>query len=48
MESEWFLADDARVEDEAALLKTVTAARVAAVKDRHVVFLCHFVDGSEK
>ena len=48
MEAERFLTDDTWVEDEAALLKAVTAAWVAAVEDRHVVFFCHFVDGCEK
>ena len=48
MESEGFLTDDTWVEDEAALLKAVTAAWVAAVEDRHVVFFGHLVNGCEK
>ena len=48
MEAERFLADHARIEDKAAFLKTITAAWVAAVENRHVVFLCHLVDRSEE
>lgn len=48
MEAEGFLADDARVELEACGLKALAAARMAAVEDRHVVFLCHLVYSCEE
>ena len=48
MESEGFMLNHALVELEAACGKTVSAARVAAVKYRHVVLLGHLVDGGEE
>ena len=42
------MLDDALVELEATGCKAVAAARVTTVKNRHVVLLCHFVDGIEK
>ena len=48
MEAERLVADDPRVETEPACLKTVAAARMAAVQHRHVVFLCHRIDCIEK
>ena len=48
MESEGFMLNHALVELEAACGKAVTAARVAAVKNRHVVLLGHLVDGGEE
>jgi len=48
VEAKRFLTDDARVEDEARRLKTLAAAWVAAVEDRHVVFFSHLVDGCKE
>lgn len=42
------MLDDARVEFESAGCQSVAAARMAAVENRHVVFLGQFVDGIEK
>ena len=42
------MLDDALVELEAAGCKAVARTRMAAVEDRHIVFLCHFVDGIEE
>lgn len=42
------MLDDSFIKFESACCKAVTAAGVAAVEDRHVVLLCHFVDGIEK
>ena len=38
----------ARIELEARSCKTVTRTRVAAVEDRHVVFLSHCIDSIEE
>ena len=48
MESQGLVADDPRVETEPARLEAVTAARMAAVEDRHVISLGHGVDGVEE
>ena len=48
METERFVLNDAAVELETALLKTLAAARVAGIENRHVVFLRHFVDGCKE
>ena len=48
METERFMLNHALVELEAAGGKAVTAARVAAVKYRHVVLLGHLVDGGKE
>ena len=48
MEAERLVPDDPVVELEAGLLQTFAAARMAAVKDRHVVFLRDGVDGVEQ
>lgn len=42
------MLDDTRVELETTGRQSVAAARVAAVENRHVVFLGQFVDGIEK
>ena len=42
------MLDDTRVKLESAGCQSVAAARVAAVENRHVVFLGQFVDGIEK
>ncbi len=39
---------DAAVELEAGCFEAFTAARVAAVEDRHIVFLSHCIDGVEE
>ena len=48
VESEGFMLNNSLVELEAACGKAVTAARVAAVKYRHVVLLGHLVDGGKE
>ena len=48
VEAEGFVLDDARVELESACLKSLAAAGVAAVENRHIIFLRHRVDGIEK
>lgn len=48
VEAERLVLDDALVELESAGSKTVAAARVTAVEDWHVVFLCHRIDGVEE
>ena len=48
VEAQGLLANDAAVELEAARLEAVAAARVAAVKNGHVVLLCHLVYGIEE
>ena len=48
MEAKRFVLDDTRVELETTGRQSVAAAWVAAVENRHVVFLCQFVDGIEK
>ena len=48
MEAERLMLDDSFIKFEAACCKAVTAAGVAAVKDRHVVLFCHLVDGGEE
>ena len=42
------MLDDSFIKFEAAGGKSVTAARVTAIEDRHIVFCCHFVDGAEE
>ena len=42
------MLDYTRVKLEAACCKAVARAWVAAVENRHIVFLCHFVDGVEE
>ena len=48
VEAQRLMLNDARVKLEAAGLETLAAARMAAVKDGHVVFLGHLVDGSKQ
>ena len=48
MEAERLMLDDALVELETTGCKAVATAGVTTVKNRHVVLLCHFVDGIEK
>ena len=48
MEAERFVLNHALVELEAACGKAVTAARVAAVQNRHVVLFGHLVDGGKE
>ena len=48
VEAKGFMLDDAIVEFEATCCKAVTATGVATVEDRHVVFLCHLVEGCEE
>ena len=48
MESEGFVLNHALVEFEARCSKAVTAARVATVKNRHVVLFGHLVDGGKE
>lgn len=48
VKSEWLVADDARIEPEAALLQFLARARMAAVEDRHVVLFRDGVDGVEE
>ena len=48
VETERFMLNHALVELEAACGKAVTAARVAAVKYRHVVLFGHLVDGGKE
>ena len=48
VEAEGLLYLNTRVKLEAAGFKAVAAAWVATVENRHVIFLCHFVDGGEE
>ena len=48
METERFMLNHALVELEARCGETITAARVAAVQNRHVVLLGHLVDGGKE
>ena len=48
MESERFVLNHALVELEARGGKAVTAARVTAVQNRHIVLFGHFVDGGKE
>ena len=48
MESERLVLDDAWVQLEARSGETVTAARMAGIKDRHIILLSHGVDGVEQ
>ena len=48
MESERFVLNHALVELEAACSQTVSAARVAAVKNRHIILFGHLVDSSKE
>ncbi len=48
VEAERLVLDDTLVELESAGLQALAAARVATVKDGHIVFLCHLVDGREE
>ena len=48
VESEGFVLNHALVELEARGGKAVTAARVAAVQNRHVVLFGHLVDGGKE
>lgn len=42
------MLDDTRVEFETTGCQSVAAARMTAVENRHVIFICQFVDGIEK
>ena len=48
METEGFMLNHALVKLEAACSQTVSAARVAAIKNRHVVLFGHLVDGGKE
>ena len=48
VETEGFVLDDTTVELEARLLQAFTTARMTALEDWHIIFLCHLVDGVEK
>ena len=48
VEAEGFVLDDAGVELESAGFESLAAAGVAAVENRHIIFLRHCVDGVEK
>ena len=48
VESHGLVADDAAIERESAFLQAFTAARVAAIEDRHVVFFREGVDRREQ
>lgn len=47
METEGLMLDDTSVELESTSLQALTAARVAAIEDRHIVLLRHLVDCRE-
>ena len=42
------MLDNSCIKFESTGGQAVTAAGMAAVEDRHVVLLCHFVDGGEE
>ena len=48
MEAQRLMLDDPLIQREAALLQPLAAARMAGVKNRHIVFFGHLVDGSER
>ena len=48
VETEGLMLEDSFIEFEAAGGKTIARTRVTAIEDRHIVFLCHFVDGAEE
>lgn len=48
MEAKGLVLDDTRIQLEAACGQTVAASRMAAVKDGHVVLLCHLVNGCKE
>ena len=48
VKAERFMLDYALVELEATGSKAVAAARMTAIENRHIVFLCHLVDGIEE
>ena len=48
MEAQRFVLYDTRVELEATGLETLAATRMAAIENRHVIFLGHLVDGIEQ
>ena len=48
MEAERLMLDDALIQLKATGSKAVARTRMAAVEDRHIVLLCHFVDGIEE
>ena len=48
MESERLMSDYSLIKLESACLKTVSASRMTGIKDRHVVFFCHFVNCGEE
>ena len=48
VKAERFMLDYALVELEATGSKAVAAARMTAIENRHIVLLCHLVDGGEK
>ena len=48
MEAERLLLVDAWVENETAGSKAVARTRVARIENRHIVLLCHLVDGREE
>lgn len=48
MESERLMLYDTQVELESACCEPIAAARVAGIQNRHVVFLCHCIDGVEQ
>ena len=48
MKTKWIMLDNTWIELETTYRKTVARTRVAAIEDRHIVFLCHTVDRIEK
>ena len=48
MEAQRLVADDARVELEAARLQPLPGARVAGVQNRHIILRRHLIDGIEQ
>ena len=48
VETEGLVLDDSFIKFESAGCKAVATAGMAAVEDRHIILLCHFVDGIEE
>lgn len=47
VESEGLMLDHPWIKLEARCGKTISAARMTAVENRHIIFLCHCIDGVE-
>jgi hypothetical protein len=48
MEAKGFVLDDTRIQLESACSQTVAASRVTTIKDGHIVFFRHLIDGCEE